>query len=607
MNLQDIYDAVEKGENIFDSLSKKAAERSVQTMTNPMDMFDTLGTSVKSSYPRFKEELNEAPGRALQDYAERIKNPNPTLGDAASLFSEYAIPGGAMGAGAIAMSDTAKAGGLGTVGGAMAKGFEGAKKAGRTWKGLEGKAKFEISDELAKLKKGSGIRPLEFEKLEDVLEHPQLYENYPEFRNVMIEGLYSMPEGLSGRYDPVRNEIGVAFGKRSVQPKSTLLHEIQHAIQEREGFAKGGSPKLVQPEELERIKRLSAGDMDIKNKLSQQLRQKKIDDYKNLAGEAESRNVQTRMNYTDEMRQENPFWKTFDVPEKEQIVRMKSGMMADVPVNSLDELAKEAKKYKSFDEFKKEFVTGSKHGIYYHITDNPNFKIDKNIGPRDMSSLASGEMEKGKLMITSHLENWSDQYKEAGRKYVAIIDMEDVNPKDYWQSNRGFGNELWVDNPGKAVVRKVVPIEEALKLDRKYQKQLGSRIDNEDDLRKFYDKVIRDVPKVLYRGQYKSGKFDLEDLKYSTKHGSSQLGFFFTPMKKSAQAYAGKSGEVISAKLDIRNPYTINENEFQDMYEKSAGRKFREKLINEGYDGAYYPDGEQWIAFYPEQITRIAE
>lgn len=43
--------------------------------------------------------------------------------------------------------------------------------------------------------------------------------------------------------------------------------------------------------------------------------------YQRLAGEAEARNVQTRMDYTPEQRAANPPWKTLDVPEDELIVR----------------------------------------------------------------------------------------------------------------------------------------------------------------------------------------------------------------------------------------------------------------------------------------------
>ena len=52
------------------------------------------------------------------------------------------------------------------------------------------------------------------------------------------------------------------------------------------------------------------------------------DQYKRLAGEAEARNVQTRMDWPMEKRIEIPPWdsRSLDVPENELIVRMGDGV-----------------------------------------------------------------------------------------------------------------------------------------------------------------------------------------------------------------------------------------------------------------------------------------
>ena len=97
-----------------------------------------------------------------------------------------------------------------------------------------------------------------------------------------------------------------------------------------------------------------------------------------------------------------------------------------------------------------------KHGTYWHWTDDPNFTIDLNKGPRDMSSMSSNKMSVGKLMITSDFKYWSDYGpEEKGRRYAALIDMSDVPRKEYYQVNRGFGNEFFVSDPSKAIVIKV--------------------------------------------------------------------------------------------------------------------------------------------------------
>ena len=76
----------------------------------------------------------------------------------------------------------------------------------------------------------------------------------------------------------------------------------------------------------------------------------------------------------------------------------------------LQGLAAEARKTSSFEEFQRDFLGQIKHGTYWHLTDNPQFTIDPKLGPSDQSSIATGSMDVGKLMITSHLEHWEDFY-----------------------------------------------------------------------------------------------------------------------------------------------------------------------------------------------------
>lgn len=166
-------------------------------------------------------------------------------------------------------------------------------------------------------------------------------------------------------------------------------------------------------------------------------------------------------------------------------------------------LAQEAAKYDTFEEFERAFQIQLKHGRYYHITDNPNFTIDPRIGPRDMSSMADGGMEPGKLMITSHLENWLPEYPN--RKYVAIIDMSDVPPDKYWQSGRGFGNEFWVDDPSQARVIRVVGLPAAKADARRYHNALEKYINGPEDLRRLYDAV---KAQELPHGAVRIGDFE---------------------------------------------------------------------------------------------------
>ena len=98
--------------------------------------------------------------------------------------------------------------------------------------------------------------------------------------------IYSL--GDKGYYDPVKKEIGL----REIADKSTLMHEIQHAIQDIEGFAKGSN----------------ATDKK----------------YALYHGEAEARNVQNRLDLNKKGRA-HPH-ETFDVNPNETFVSREDGV-----------------------------------------------------------------------------------------------------------------------------------------------------------------------------------------------------------------------------------------------------------------------------------------
>lgn len=154
---------------------------------------------------------------------------------------------------------------------------------------------------------------------------------------------------------------------------------------------------------------------------------------------------------------------------------------------ALQGLAAEALKYDTFEEFEKAFLREIKHGTYWHWTDDPDFKIDPSKGPRDLSSLSTGGVDKGKLMITSDLHYWSFYGPGGkGRPYAALIDMSDVPKEAYSQVNRGFGNEFFVSDPSKAKVTVVYPRRRAFQVDRERRAVLPQ---SHEELEEFYRKV----------------------------------------------------------------------------------------------------------------------
>lgn len=185
--------------------------------------------------------------------------------------------------------------------------------------------------------------------LKQNLIHPDLYKAYPELAN--IESTAEFANIPRGRLEQTRvssigagnvpvNERIVGERMTSQAPteeelKSVLLHETQHAIQNRENFARGGDYNL-------RIGNLEAEQMAQKYMDTfwpiEQKRGRsfvdvwddamrwvhspsggKFERYKNVAGEAESRAVQGRMNMTPEQRLETYPIQSYDVPVNQLI------------------------------------------------------------------------------------------------------------------------------------------------------------------------------------------------------------------------------------------------------------------------------------------------
>jgi hypothetical protein len=206
--------------------------------------------------------------------------------------------------------------------------------------------------------------------------HPELSAAYPDTKQIGV--IFDPSAGASGSY-----EYGGALGEmirtgasreNGRANRSTMLHELQHAVQRREGMAPGGDPSRefggVSPDlkaaieaandallqlgakgdDLLDVQSLSQVNdpaehifqtyQDIARSLNLTDRQadkilgpltKKAFDgdgvlspfesYQRLAGEAEARAVQARQNFTQQMRRNTPPWQSYDIPINKLIVR----------------------------------------------------------------------------------------------------------------------------------------------------------------------------------------------------------------------------------------------------------------------------------------------
>jgi hypothetical protein len=185
-----------------------------------------------------------------------------------------------------------------------------------------------------------------------VMPHDALYEAYPEMSRAGfgVVGPGELGLGTAGQWDGANMQIRDldAYGLDS--GKSITLHETQHGVQGLEGMARGGNEDMASAplydaintqlssisremdalrlgmaegrvsmlpgqHELQQLERKYYGLMDQRSSIDPR------DAYKRLAGEAEARAVQTRRDFTEQMRRETPPWQSYDVPLNSLIVR----------------------------------------------------------------------------------------------------------------------------------------------------------------------------------------------------------------------------------------------------------------------------------------------
>ena len=209
--------------------------------------------------------------------------------------------------------------------------------------------------------------------IKDIVEDSELLRLYPTIGDIDIKKMTSKYD-WGASYVAGKNLIELPFGalkdeikkyefwdeevkQRKIGEKfltfyADLLHEMQHAIQHREGFARGGTPAtVIEPTVLDRFKELeeesnqitaqwkaipkaeqvysnpvarnlSSKSYDIANEVKRLMRRYRIGDsgYKRLAGENEANNAIRRMPFTPEQRRQTLLSATEDVDRANQIV-----------------------------------------------------------------------------------------------------------------------------------------------------------------------------------------------------------------------------------------------------------------------------------------------
>jgi hypothetical protein len=244
------------------------------------------------------------------------------------------------------------------------------------FKGVDGKWRFEIDDSAAQYR-GQGPR------LGATLDDASAGGAYPDLPMIQTTKAGGGTDADGGYIPPAWGSDEAIFYKGGPKrARSVLLHERQHAIQDREGFGSGAAYNyfeykfgdraeqaawdaivdekraimdavdlndIMRREDFQRLAKKYSDDPQMQkiatsNRVSQnempylerfrelEVQQKKLlgpnssllspeDAYRRTSGEVEARNVEVRKDFTPDQRRRKAPWETQDIPDERQIVR----------------------------------------------------------------------------------------------------------------------------------------------------------------------------------------------------------------------------------------------------------------------------------------------
>lgn len=203
---------------------------------------------------------------------------------------------------------------LSLVGGRQAKGYKPGMK-GEFSALFDKKPRFEIDDSNFKILNtdkwldATNGNPVD---LGSLVKHDKLFKQYPDLKDNVIVKFADLADGANGKAVTENGVTFITLNKKLIgrnfdkDVKKTLLHEIQHAIQSKEGFASGGSVKdysYAAPYE------------------------KPYDLYQKTAGEFEARDVAARADLTPEQRLSTQPYSSENIPLKDLITRFDEGQV----------------------------------------------------------------------------------------------------------------------------------------------------------------------------------------------------------------------------------------------------------------------------------------
>lgn len=342
--------------------------------------------------------------------------------------------------------------------------------------------------------------------LSDILAHEELFRNYPQLRRAGVR-FDNLDRGIRGMYRPDQNEIILDNSLREA-PEDTLIHEIQHAIQRAEGFARGANTEYWQ-------QRLDEG-FDNRTHLQR----------------SEAERLQ---NLYDSMAAENP-----------EFMRDMEALYATVPdvprgafdYDTLEQIEEDPVEWQQFDARRDELEEQYGEDKVWDFLDLKQHMDQMRTGTRDAYDLyrsTAGEIEARDAAARRAMtpeQRMATRPDIGDRDVVFAEDDEDE-----------YAAEASEDSTGKALTQ----------AQQEY----------------FKDSKIRDEQgrlREVYHGT-NSGEFSVFDWKETqrTDGGWFGRGFYFTFFKGEARIYGQR---VLDAYLNIKNPFVFRDEllEYNNMH-----------------------------------------
>lgn len=120
--------------------------------------------------------------------------------------------------------------------------MESIRKATGWHEGMDSKWRFEINDSRMQLRTDAADIP-NYTTLGELVDAPELFEAYPDMADLSVT-FHTLEGGQNGGYSRKFDSIELSrdLKNRPETLLNSLIHEVQHAIQSREGFASGANP-----------------------------------------------------------------------------------------------------------------------------------------------------------------------------------------------------------------------------------------------------------------------------------------------------------------------------------------------------------------------------